>query len=188
MRKKIKSIEVFIFVWISLMILLVSTNWTSENAVYCVRATPAEGMDGNKSPAVLMPGEYVIQEENGNLIQLVVIPPFWNTWWFKTVSLLFVSVLLLPLVQAGNKLFHRGVDVNRVVTMDLTMDSLLEKYNISNREKEIVRLLLRGENQKSIEEKLFISFHTVKNHVYSIYRKLGIKNRVQLFNLFHGIQ
>lgn len=184
MRKKIKSIKVFIFVWISLMILLVSANWTSENAVYCVRATPAEGMDGNKSPAVLMPGEYVVQEENGNLVQLVVIPPFWNTWWFKTVSLLFVSVLLLSLVQAGNKLFHRGLDVNRVVTMD----AVLEKYNISNREKEIVRLLLKGEDQKSIEDKLYISFHTVKNHVYSIYRKLGVKNRVQLFNLFQGIQ
>jgi LuxR family transcriptional regulator of csgAB operon len=34
-----------------------------------------------------------------------------------------------------------------------------------------------------IEKKLYISSHTVKNHIYHIYQKLGVKNRVQISNL-----
>jgi LuxR family transcriptional regulator of csgAB operon len=34
-----------------------------------------------------------------------------------------------------------------------------------------------------IEKALYISPHTVKNHIYNIYQKLGVKNRVQISNL-----
>src|SRR5512135_372096 len=59
-----------------------------------------------------------------------------------------------------------------------------EKYGITAREGEVVRLLLEGKNNKEITEELFISDHTVKNHIHHIYQKLGIKNRVQLIQCF----
>jgi DNA-binding CsgD family transcriptional regulator len=68
------------------------------------------------------------------------------------------------------------------------MGSVFSKHRISKREEEITLLLLQGESKKTIEDKLFISSHTVKNHIYHIYRKLGIKNRLQLFNLFQDLQ
>jgi DNA-binding CsgD family transcriptional regulator len=57
---------------------------------------------------------------------------------------------------------------------------VVEEFNISNREKEILELLIKGNSNKQIERELFISSHTVKNHIYSLYQKLGIKSRGQL--------
>ena len=51
--------------------------------------------------------------------------------------------------------------------------------NFTEREGEVLFLLLRGLNNKEISKKLFISNHTTKAHVASIYKKLGVSNRVQ---------
>lgn len=61
-----------------------------------------------------------------------------------------------------------------------------ERYGVTAREGEIIRLLLEGKGNKEITEALFISDHTVKNHIHNIYRKLGIKNRVQLVQRFRA--
>ena len=51
--------------------------------------------------------------------------------------------------------------------------------NFTEREREVLFLLLKGLNNKEISKKLFISNHTTKAHVASIYKKLGVSNRVQ---------
>ena len=51
--------------------------------------------------------------------------------------------------------------------------------NFTEREREVLFLLLKGLNNKQISKKLFISIHTTKAHVASIYKKLGVSNRVQ---------
>ncbi|MEN3185983.1 MAG: response regulator transcription factor [Atribacterota bacterium] len=51
---------------------------------------------------------------------------------------------------------------------------------LSERELEIVRLVIRGMGNKEIAEKLFISESTVKNHLSRIFQKLGVKDRVEL--------
>jgi DNA-binding CsgD family transcriptional regulator/tetratricopeptide (TPR) repeat protein len=61
-----------------------------------------------------------------------------------------------------------------------------EKYGVTAREDEIIRLLLEGKGNREITEALFISDHTVKNHIHNIYRKLGIKNRVQLVQRYRA--
>jgi DNA-binding NarL/FixJ family response regulator len=62
--------------------------------------------------------------------------------------------------------------------------NLIEKYEITQREKEIIDLLLEGKTNKAISKELFLSFYTVKTHIYNIYRKTAVKNRVELTNLF----
>jgi len=64
--------------------------------------------------------------------------------------------------------------------------AFLSRTKISQRETEIIRLLLKGKSNKEIEDELFISVHTVRNHVYNIYQKLGVKNRVELVNLIRN--
>jgi len=59
-----------------------------------------------------------------------------------------------------------------------------EKFGITAREAEIIRLLLEGKDNRRITEELFISDHTVKNHIHNIYRKVGIRNRIQLVRCF----
>jgi DNA-binding CsgD family transcriptional regulator len=57
-----------------------------------------------------------------------------------------------------------------------------EQYQLSNREGEILEMLLKGKSNKEIERELFISPHTVRNHVHNIYQKLGVGSRLQLIN------
>ncbi|MFC2155011.1 response regulator transcription factor [Acidobacteriota bacterium] len=61
-----------------------------------------------------------------------------------------------------------------------SLEQLYEKYNISKREQDILKLIIDGKSNKEIEDELYISIHTVKNHVYNLYQKLGINTRHQL--------
>jgi DNA-binding CsgD family transcriptional regulator len=56
------------------------------------------------------------------------------------------------------------------------------QYWLSTREKDIVRQLEKGLTAAKIGEQLAISPWTVKNHLQSIYRKVGVNNRVSLLN------
>ncbi|MBE9511525.1 MAG: helix-turn-helix transcriptional regulator [Bacteroidetes bacterium] len=68
--------------------------------------------------------------------------------------------------------------------MNSNVSSLYTKYNISAREQEIIQFLINGKGNNEIKEELFISYHTVKNHLSNIYRKLNVKNRHELVHLF----
>jgi DNA-binding NarL/FixJ family response regulator len=54
---------------------------------------------------------------------------------------------------------------------------------LTTRERELIGELAAnpGANYRKIAEKLLISEHTVRNHVTSIYGKLGVQNRLELF-------
>ena len=57
---------------------------------------------------------------------------------------------------------------------------------LSNREKEILEMLSKGLTYKEIAEKVFISPQTVRKHVYHIYEKLHVSNRIEAVNAFYG--
>ena len=63
------------------------------------------------------------------------------------------------------------------------LEELVEKYEISKREAEIIELICKGMSNQEIGDSLFISLQTVKDHIYRIFLKTGVKNRVQLTNL-----
>jgi DNA-binding CsgD family transcriptional regulator len=66
---------------------------------------------------------------------------------------------------------------------DLRMQRFRDQFQLSTREAEILDLLLKGKSNKDIERELFISPHTVRNHVHNIYQKLSVSSRLQLMNL-----
>ena len=49
-----------------------------------------------------------------------------------------------------------------------------QKYNLSLRENEVLRLLVKGHGTKVIAVTLFISFETVRSHLKNIYNKLHV--------------
>lgn len=53
--------------------------------------------------------------------------------------------------------------------------------SLTARENEILKLLTLGLGNAEIARRLGVSTNTVKNHLYSIYRKLGVKSRGQAF-------
>ena len=65
----------------------------------------------------------------------------------------------------------------------LTMTEAVQKYNLTKREQTILGLLLQGMENPEICDPLSITVNTLKKHILNIYRKLGIRNRVQMFKL-----
>jgi DNA-binding CsgD family transcriptional regulator len=62
----------------------------------------------------------------------------------------------------------------------------LARYGVTPREREIIDLICSGRTNQEIADSLFISLATVKDHNYNIYRKTGVRNRVELANLIRG--
>jgi DNA-binding CsgD family transcriptional regulator len=62
-------------------------------------------------------------------------------------------------------------------------DEFIRYFNISPREKEIIDRLMEGSAYKQIGDILFISPRTVESHVYRIFKKCGVSNKIELINL-----
>ena len=75
---------------------------------------------------------------------------------------------------AGFVLDAFGTSESAVAEQDEELDRL------SNREREVLRLIARGYAYKEIAKELFISVKTVETHVSSVLRKLQLSNRHQL--------
>ncbi len=54
-----------------------------------------------------------------------------------------------------------------------------DDFNLTTREKEILKLIAEGMCNKDIAEELILSLHTVKNHVKNIIQKLSVDDRTQ---------
>lgn len=57
---------------------------------------------------------------------------------------------------------------------------------LSKRENEILEMLSTGLLYKEISDKLYISSETVRKHVYHIYEKLHVTNRIEAVNKYFG--
>jgi ligand-binding sensor domain-containing protein/DNA-binding CsgD family transcriptional regulator len=150
------------------------------------------GHQSSMTMTVPSPGHYTFRvkgsnndglwNEDGASFALVVKPPFWRSIWFLTL----VGLLLLTaayLLGTG----HRRRMAQRVRTENDLKDFAVN-LGLSSREIEIILLVLEGRSNKEIEDILFIAPSTVKNHVYSVYRKLNIKNRPQLVAYFRNLK
>jgi DNA-binding CsgD family transcriptional regulator len=102
-------------------------------------------------------------------------------------SLVLLWLNLGPLVWLRTR-FAEGYAPAPAAIDSSALEVMSSQYQITTREREIIELILQGLSNKEIEEKLFISFNTVKNHIYNIYRKLGVSSRGQLTSLFMRTQ
>jgi len=135
----------------------------------------------------LDPGEYTLRvkgsnndgiwNNEGTSIKIIIKPPVWRTWWFRGLLVLIISALAF--------LWHKSrmKQLTLKLKTEAEMGRTFSKYNISQRERQIILLILKGKTNKDIENKLFISLKTVKSHIYNIYQKLGVKNRLELIHL-----
>lgn len=65
----------------------------------------------------------------------------------------------------------------------LSITETIDKYDLSKKEALVLKELMSGRDNNAVCEELFITTNTLKKHILNIYRKLGIKNRVQLFKM-----
>nr|WP_275664062.1 LuxR C-terminal-related transcriptional regulator [Vibrio harveyi] len=74
-----------------------------------------------------------------------------------------------------NRLVSYLVNLNHSVA---ELDTKLE-IELTRREMQVLTALCQGGSNLDIADSLFVSEHTVKSHLYSIFRKLEVKNRMQ---------
>jgi len=60
---------------------------------------------------------------------------------------------------------------------------LVERYGLTDRERQITGLICRGMSNKQIADKLFCAESTVKKHITAITKKMGVSNRAEIIHL-----
>ncbi len=58
-----------------------------------------------------------------------------------------------------------------------------DDFKITAREQDVISCILTGLSNRQTAAKLFISEKTVETHIYSVYRKCNVKNKIELLNL-----
>lgn len=100
--------------------------------------------------------------------------------WLNTTSLVLFN--LFPFFWVSFVLKQPGYSVHDENFGEVPLKQVLDPYQVTRREQEIARLIMQGKRNKEIQAQLHISPHTVKNHIYSLYQKLGVKSRGQLIH------
>ncbi len=80
----------------------------------------------------------------------------------EQMTLVLDALASAPMIRAGG-----GKGMNR----------------LSKREADVVRCLAEGLTNREIAERLGLSQHTVKNHLFHIFDKLGVSNRIELLSM-----
>jgi DNA-binding NarL/FixJ family response regulator len=86
------------------------------------------------------------------------------------------------IVNSISEVMNGGAPMNshiakKVLSMFRDQNVKFDGYDLSEREKEILALLVDGLSKKQIAEKIFLSHHTVDSHIRNIYAKLEVHSR-----------
>jgi DNA-binding NarL/FixJ family response regulator len=99
------------------------------------------------------------------------------------------------LLESIRELYQGGAPMSSLIARKVvaafqnkpgTTDLPEELDQLTNREKEILEQLSKGLMYKEIAGQLFLSPETVRKHVYHIYEKLHVNNRVEAVNKYFG--
>lgn len=63
---------------------------------------------------------------------------------------------------------------------------MLTAYSVTRREQDVCLELLSGRSTSDIAERLFISPHTVQDHLKSVFEKVGVRSRGELVAVLQG--
>jgi DNA-binding CsgD family transcriptional regulator len=132
--------------------------------------------------------------------------------FFAPISLVMVLLLILAstLVLTENEFFSQGFfsfdeqsnlmgtdgkqsneqkDVDKEqnrARWKARCEAVAKEYELSPREEEILMLLAKGRDTLYIQNKLVISNHTVRSHVYHLYQKLEVHSRQELLDIIEA--
>ena len=87
---------------------------------------------------------------------------------------------------SAEKFFHVKLEVYKRINGNLlktyTYSPQQEDKEMTPRQNDVVELVNRGFTNREIAEKLGISIHTVKNHKQMLFKKINVRNSVELAN------
>lgn len=109
------------------------------------------------------------------------------------IALVIYAIVCILLMAMFNKGVSDDIteELYKVIGIKNDKEKLVDKvsyiYDLSQREEEVTRLLIKGRSNPEIADELFISKSTVKYHVGNIYQKTGTKTRFELMTLIRNI-
>jgi DNA-binding CsgD family transcriptional regulator len=118
---------------------------------------------------VMLPQNVLLMFYKENIfVALVFVALFFMGGAFMPLYIRYISdlSLLMPLPEGR-----------------ISLDSLCLQYEISPREKEIIREICNGLSNQQIADKLFITLQTVKDHTSRIYYKTNCSSRTHLMTM-----
>ncbi|MBR3806968.1 MAG: hypothetical protein IKJ15_01145 [Lachnospiraceae bacterium] len=123
-------------------------------------------------------------------IAIWLIEQFIN-WDFEFLSVSYIAselllFLLYGMIQDYEEALSKGIKTNvhsplPVIDWDSAQEKCPAAAILSNREKDVFMKMLEDKKRKEIAEELCITENTVKKHVSSIFAKLDIASRDELF-------
>lgn len=126
---------------------------------------------------------FVAETEPQGIIALVSV---------LTMYVLAISVFLLSDTFTRRIVKHEKVPQGSTSSAPdgttSTLKSLASAYGLTDREEDILQLIIRGRDAYGIASQLHISVNTVRSHSKSIYRKLDIHSKQELLDLIERIE
>ncbi len=108
-------------------------------------------------------------------------PREWSIYPFDAVIMVYVLFNVFTIARhyvdmwgTSSQHFDLEKDVDRLI------EEIDGNGDFTNREREVLHLMMKGKSNGEIAEKLVISVYTVKRHVNSIFRKTGFGSRNEL--------
>jgi DNA-binding CsgD family transcriptional regulator len=152
---------------------------------------------------------FYLKKLNDNLLQKMVIS------YFVLILFIFFGVLILLLFQSETYIFNSInikvyflpacyllwsifasyfcvkyflFDSGISAQQEFSLEKFVKEYELTDRETEIVQLLIRGCGNTEICDELSISLPTVKSHISNIFKKAGCGSRSELLSIIiHGV-
>jgi DNA-binding NarL/FixJ family response regulator len=88
----------------------------------------------------------------------------------------------LDIIRAIETVQKGGTPIDPMITQRMTDAYIAEKpeddsYNLSAREREVIRWITQGLNSSEVAKRLDITYNTVETHIKNIFHKLNVSNR-----------
>jgi len=108
----------------------------------------------------LQPGHYVfrvkasnsdgIWNEEGKSIYIIVAPPFWRTWWFYSLAVLFLIGIIILTIQLRTRSLHRSKNLLEEQVKRRTEQIKNQNKVLAGANKEILKQKTEIENQNKL--------------------------------------
>lgn len=107
--------------------------------------------------------------------------------YIKTTDSSAIMIKAIQAVFNGEMWAERRI-LEKAISYPLSLPEILNVNvpglaPLTNREKEMLTLVMKGESNKEIAARSSISERTVKTHLYRVYRKLNVKSRTKAIAL-----
>jgi ligand-binding sensor domain-containing protein/signal transduction histidine kinase/DNA-binding response OmpR family regulator len=165
---------------------------TSENNQYAYKLEGFDkewnyaGKERRASYTNLSPGKYIfyvkgsnndgVWNEQGSSIIIIITPPFWDTWWFKTLIVFSIIAVVIVFVQFRRKLELKKLEESKKEEMHQVQLQFFT--NISHEFRTPLSLIL-GPLEKLLQE----NPQSAANHYY----KVIYRNANRLMNLINEL-